>query len=135
MMTFDTSSRDLCSVKRQETNTPLQALVLLNDPQIIEASRALATVTLNKFPKEVEKQIAYVFQKATSRLPDTEELNMLREHYEDMKVKMDNGIIEASEYNSIGEFNAEMDVTEKELASLSLVVHTILNLDESITRG
>ncbi|WP_289644709.1 PSD1 and planctomycete cytochrome C domain-containing protein [Maribacter aestuarii] len=135
MMTFDTSSRDLCSVKRQETNTPLQALVLLNDPQIIEASRALATVTLNKYPKEVEKQISYVFQKATSRLPDTEELNMLREHYEDMKVKMDNGIIEASEYNSIGEFNAEMDVTEKELASLSLVVHTILNLDESITRG
>lgn len=135
MMTFDTSSRDLCSVKRQETNTPLQALVLLNDPQIIEASRALATGSLKKYPKELEKQISYVFQKATSRLPDTEELNMLMEHYEDMRTKMDNGLIEASEYNTIGEFHSDADISEKELASLSLVAHTILNLDETITRG
>ena len=135
MMTFDTSSRDLCSVKRQETNTPLQALILLNDPQIIEASRALATGSLKKYPQELEKQISYVFQKATSRLPDTEEMKMLMEHYKDMRAKMDNGIIEAAEYNTIGEFDSEMDFPEKELASLSLVAHTILNLDETITRG
>ncbi len=48
MLTFDASNRDLCSVKSQQTNTPLQALVLLNDPQIIEASRVLAEKAIKK---------------------------------------------------------------------------------------
>lgn len=135
MMTFDSSSRDLCSVKRQETNTPLQALVLLNDPQMIEAARALAANTLKKFPDSIEKQIGYVFQKATSRLPDAEETAMLREHYKDILAKMDNGVFTAEEYLEIGEFKADATVPEKELASLALVAHTVLNLDETITRG
>lgn len=135
MMTFDSASRDLCSVKRQETNTPLQALVLLNDSQMIEAARALAANTIKKFPDSIEKQIGYVFQKATSRLPDAEETIMLMEHYNDMIAKMDNGFFTASEYLDIGEFKSDASVPEKELASLALVAHTVLNLDETITRG
>ncbi|QLG43984.1 PSD1 and planctomycete cytochrome C domain-containing protein [Costertonia aggregata] len=135
MMTFDTSSRDLCSVKRQETNTPLQALVLLNDPQLIEASRALATNTIQKYPQKLDKQIAYVFQKATSRLPDDQEMEMLMQHYNDMMSKIDSGAVNASEYIEIGDFRADEKISEKQLASLSLVAHTVLNLDETITRG
>lgn len=135
MMTFDSASRDLCSVKRQETNTPLQALVLLNDPQMIEAARALASSTIKKFPDSIEKQIGYVFQKATSRLPDEEETTMLSSHYKDILAKMDNGVFTANEYIGIGEYKAEITVPEKELASLALVAHTVLNLDETITRG
>lgn len=135
MMTFDSASRDLCSVKRQETNTPLQALVLLNDPQMIEAARALAANTVKKFPDSIEKQIDYVFQKATSRLPDAEETTMLMDHYKDMLAKMDNGVFTAKEYIDIGEFKSDAGVPEKELASLALVAHTVLNLDETITRG
>ncbi|MFT6370927.1 MAG: hypothetical protein ACJAUQ_000328 [Maribacter sp.] len=135
MMTFDSASRDLCSVKRQETNTPLQALVLLNDPQMVEAARALATTTVKKYPENIEKQLGYVFQKATSRLPDAEEASMLLEHYKDMRAKMDNGVFTASEYMGIGEFKSDTGVPEKDLASLALVAHTVLNLDETITRG
>jgi hypothetical protein len=135
MMTFDSASRDLCSVKRQETNTPLQALVLLNDPQMIEAARALAANTVKKYPESIEKQIGYVFQKATSRLPDAEESQMLMEHYKDMLAKMDNGVFTAEEYIDIGEFKSDTSVPEKQLASLALVAHTVLNLDETITRG
>ncbi len=135
MMTFDASSRDLCSVKRQETNTPLQALVLLNDPQLIEASRALATGSIKKYPKEVDKQIAYIFRKATSRSPDTEEKKMLLDHYMGMLDKMDNGTIIPEDYIGIGESNIGKDIPLNELAPLSLVAHTILNLDETITRG
>ena len=135
MMTFDSASRDLCSVKRQETNTPLQALVLLNDPQMIEAARALAANTVKKFPESIEKQIGYVFQKATSRLPDAEETTMLMEHYNDMRAKMDTGVFTAEEYIDIGAFKSDASVPQKELASLALVAHTILNLDETITRG
>ncbi|MFD0797471.1 PSD1 and planctomycete cytochrome C domain-containing protein [Maribacter chungangensis] len=135
MMTFDSASRDLCSVKRQETNTPLQALVLLNDPQMVEAARALAVNTVKKYPQNIEKQLDHVFQRATSRSPDTEEAIMLMEHYKDMRAKMDTGVFTASEYLAIGEFNAEVESGEKDLASLALVVHTVLNLDETITRG
>lgn len=135
MMTFDSASRDLCSVKRQETNTPLQALVLLNDSQMIEAARALAANTIKKFPDSIEKQIDYVFQKATSRLPDAEETTMLMDHYKDLLSKMDNGVFTAKEYIDIGEFKSDAGVPEKELASLALVAHTVLNLDETITRG
>jgi hypothetical protein len=135
MMTFDATSRDLCTVKRQETNTPLQALVLLNDPQLIEASRVLAANTFKLFPKQNKEQIAHIFQKATSRLPDEEEVTMLLSHYDDMMNKIDANEIIASEYVKIGDYEIDSDIPENQLAALALVTHTILNLDETISRG
>ncbi len=135
MMTFDASSRDLCTVKRQETNTPLQALVLLNDPQLIEASRVLAANTYKLYPKTNKEQITHIFQKATSRLPDTDEVNMLIEHYDNMMRKINSNEISAAEYVTIGDFTADESIPTDKLAALSLVTHTILNLDETITRG
>src|SRR5690606_21983164 len=101
MMTFDASSRDLCSVIRQETNTPLQALVLLNDPQIIEASRLLAKNAMDR-SKETQEQIKYIFKLATSRSPDEQELMALANYYDSMFEKVNGGQIEAQEYLSIG---------------------------------
>ncbi len=135
MMTFDASSRDLCTVKRQETNTPLQALVLLNDPQLIEASRVLAANTFKQFPDKNTEQITHIFQKATSRLPDEEEITMLLGHYDDMLNKVNTNEVIASEYVTIGNFEADKSIPQDKLAALSLVTHTILNLDETITRG
>lgn len=135
MMTFDATSRDLCTVKRQETNTPLQALVLLNDPQLIEASRVLAANTFKLYPQENKEQIKYIFQKATSRLPDTEEANMLLAHYDDMIKKINDNEIIASEYVAIGDYKVDEEIPQDKLAALALVTHTILNLDETITRG
>jgi hypothetical protein len=135
MMTFDAASRDLCTVKRQETNTPIQALVLLNDPQLIEASRVLAANTFKRFPKRIEEQLAYIFQKATSRLPDDEEVSILLSHYKDMLNKINTNEIIASEYLKIGDYETDNSIPPVQLAALSLVTHTILNLDETITRG
>ncbi|GMN10709.1 hypothetical protein MTsPCn9_23160 [Croceitalea sp. MTPC9] len=135
MMTFDAASRDLCTVKRQETNTPLQALVLLNDPQLIEASRVLAANTIKLRLKGNNEQISHIFQKATSRLPDSEEMNMLLEHYDDIMTKINLNEIIASEYVTIGDFVVDENIPQDKLAALSLVTHTILNLDETITRG
>jgi hypothetical protein len=134
MMTFDAASRDLCTVKRQETNTPLQALVLLNDPQIIEASRLIAKNAMDR-NKEVTDQIKYIFKLATSRAPDEEELSMLNNYYNSMLQKVDEETIEAAEYLSIGAFEIGKKYSEKQLAALALTAHTILNLDETITRG
>lgn len=134
MITFDAASRDLCSVKRQETNTPLQALVLLNDPQLIEAARVLASnaITTNE---ELAKQIVYIFESATSRLPDETEITELSNHYNDMLNRISSNEIKVDEYLSIGSYKVDTTISSDKLAALSLTAHTILNLDETITKG
>ncbi|MDX1769246.1 MAG: PSD1 and planctomycete cytochrome C domain-containing protein [Arenibacter troitsensis] len=134
MMTFDAASRDLCTVKRQETNTPLQALVLLNDPQIIEASRLIAKNAIDR-NKEIGDQIKYIFKLATSRTPDEEELSMLNNYYNSMLQKVNEEGIDPQDYLSIGDFEIDSSYSKKQLAALALTAHTILNLDETITRG
>ncbi|MEM9648688.1 MAG: PSD1 and planctomycete cytochrome C domain-containing protein [Bacteroidota bacterium] len=135
MMTFDASSRDLCTVKRQETNTPLQALVLLNDPQLIEAARAMAVKAIAKTNGELQDQISYIFQNATSRTPDEEELNVLQKFHSDTLERIKEGEIVPEEYLSIGEFALVSDLPAETLTALALTAQTIMNLDETITRG
>ena len=134
MMTFDASSRDLCSVLRQETNTPLQALVLLNDPQLIEASRVLASKAIST-KTELSEQISYIFQSATSRSPDSEELETLNDYYTEMLNKVENKEINANEYLAIGASKIDEKISSEALTALSLTAQTILNLDETITKG
>ncbi len=134
MMTFDAASRDLCTVKRQETNTPLQALVLLNDPQIIEASRLIAKNAIDR-NTEIIDQIKYIFKLATSRSPDEDELSMLNNYYTSMLQKVDEEGIDPQDYLSIGDYEIDESYSKKQLAALALTAHTILNLDETITRG
>lgn len=134
MMTLDASNRDLCTVKRQKTNTPLQALVLLNDPQIIEASRILAqSVIKNK--DDLKSCIAQVFFKITSRqiLPD--ELEVLSELYEEEKSYFDKHQDKRQEYLNIGTIPFLQESNISEIASLAVVTSTIFNLDESICKG
>lgn len=135
MMTFDASSRDICSVKRQETNTPLQALVLLNDPQVIEASRVLALNALTTQEQSIEAQITYVFQRATSRLPSPSELESLSKYYDAMLAQVQEEEVRPEDYLKIGTYEVPEAIDKKVLAALSLTSHTILNLDETITRG
>lgn len=134
MITFDAASRDLCSVKRQETNTPLQALVLLNDPQLIEAARVLAANAIKK-ETSIEKQISYIFQSSTSRLPDETEVTELTNHYNDMLNRVKSNEINTDEYLAIGSYKVDASITADNLTALSLTAHTILNLDETITKG
>lgn len=133
MMTFDAPSRDLCTVKRQETNTPLQALVLLNDPQIIEAARLLAHEAIDKGGQTNKERIAYLFQLATSRNPNEEEANILLEYFETEQKKFMDTPKRAENYLKVGEYTLQSDVPKAELAAYTLVANAILNLDEAIT--
>ncbi|SIQ17265.1 PSD1 and planctomycete cytochrome C domain-containing protein [Maribacter ulvicola] len=135
MMTFDSSSRDYCSVKRQETNTPLQALVLLNDPQIVEAARVAAVGEMEENPDAEKDQIKKLFYKATSRLPNEAEIQSLTDYYSEMLAKVESGEIITSEYLSIGRSEVPADLNKEKLVALTLTAHTILNLDETINRG
>src|SRR5205085_6999293 len=76
MLAFDAPSREVCSVRRQTTSTPLQPLVLLNDPQFVEAARALGERMLRQSSSRQE-QLAFVFRWGTSRQPNDQELRLL----------------------------------------------------------
>ena len=134
MMTFDATTRDFCTVKRQSTSTPLQALVLLNDPQIIEASRVLADKAIDKADNE-EARIAYMFRLATSRVPTEEELNNLVDYYEIEKERYSNHPEDADLLLSVGQYIQKEIVPKSETAAYAIVANAIFNLDETITRG
>lgn len=134
MITFDASSRDLCSVKREDTNTPLQALVLLNDPQIIEAARAMAAPYAEN-NGTIHVAIKALFRNATGRMPTADELTKLTTFHEDMKIKVAEGAIVPTEYLAIGNYTNEKITDQEAWTCLALTAHAILNLDETITRG
>ncbi len=122
MMTFDTPSRELCSSKRIRTNTPLQALVTLNDPVFVEAANAFADRMLMEGGASLEEQIAYGFQLALMREPDAGRLQELVELYE----------------KAFGKYKGRPDTerTEEEVERLAMVnvANVILNLSEVLTR-
>lgn len=132
MMTFDASSRDLCTVQRQQTSTPLQALVLLNDPQIVEASRVLAqnAIAVNEASEAV---IESMFYQVTSRVPSQNEVQLLQEYFEHEKLAFEDNPDRAKEYLAIGRY--ETANPSPDLAAYALVANAILNLDEAVTRG
>lgn len=134
MMTMDASSRDLCTVKRQATNTPLQALVQLNDPQIVEASRVLSENTMRAKKGSEQDWIAIIFRQATSRLPNENELKVLTDYFAESKADFSAAPKRAEEYLNIGASKYAEDLPEAELAALTEVTNMILNLDEAMHR-
>ena len=135
MMTFDAASRDQCTVKRQNTSTPLQALVMLNDPQIVEASRMLAYRSVDDIDDGLDERIEYMFQLATSRIPNKDEVKALKDFYYEEEERFLNDTDSAEKYLKVGNFQMEEIIEPHRLAALSAVGSAIMNLDESITRG
>src|SRR5688500_1769270 len=80
--TFDAPEREFCQIRRPQTNTPLQALVLLNDPTYLEASRKLAERMMHEGGAEIDERLAFAFRLATARAPEPEQLKVLRETFD-----------------------------------------------------
>lgn len=135
MVIFDAASRNQCTVKRQSTNTPLQALVLLNDPQFVEASRALAHRMMKEGGNDAAQRIAYAFRWATSRKPDQEELKILKGLFEDEMTEFQNHPERAEAFLQIGEFSEQDDLNALELAAYGVVANTVINLSESLQKN
>ena len=131
LITFDATSREICTVKREKTSSPLQSLILLNDVQFFEASRVFAERILAESDKDLDSQIKYGFRLATSRFPKESELSLMKELYESQlnyyrKNKSDAYkvlTVGESKYNSYG----RIDKT----AAMTIVANTLLNLNES----
>ncbi len=132
MITFDAPSREYCTIRRERTNTPLQALVLMNDPQFVEASRKLAERILREGGATPEARIAWAFKVVTARRPDADEQKALRALFEARSTFYGANSNAADALLKVGDSPAAA-LPKGELAAWTMVSSAILNLDEAIT--
>jgi len=125
MVAFDAPTREVCTVRRSRTNTPLQALVLLNDPQYVAAARAIAKQAMQEGGTTAKERIGYLFRRATTREPDPAELKILKSRLTRALQKY------RQDAQATG---ALADGGSPEHAAWTLVASIVLNLDEVITR-
>lgn len=132
MISFDASDKYVCAVKRQSTNTPLQALVLLNDPQYVEAARVLAENMIKKGGDDPDGQISYGFRAVTSREPQAEELKILQELYHSELKEYQESPAAADKLLKVGEMPVDLTLPKSKVAALTVVASTLINYDESV---
>ena len=129
MAAFDAPNRDVCSVERASTNTPLQALVTLHEPTFIEASRRLAERSI-----ENDDPISHVFQSILSRKPEKEEQGILTDLHQQRLAQYVEDPSAAARLLNVGASLADPNLDRIQVAALADVCHAILNLSETITR-
>jgi hypothetical protein len=134
MSVFDASAREYCVVRETKTNTPLQALNLMNDATYVEASRMLAQRTLVEGGATPESRIRWVFRLATSRWPDNEEQKLLVDNLGAQLNYYRANPAEAAKLLAVGEKRNDASMDAAELAAYATTISLILNLDEVITK-
>ena len=131
---FDAPSRESCTVRRERTNTPLQALLLMNDPQYMEAARHFAERILHAKASSPKQRIRWAFEQATLRLPAEPEVEELLAAYHDLLANYSADQVAAKAVIDVGEFPPDDQLTPTELATWTMVASLLLNLDEVITK-
>ncbi|WP_422079607.1 DUF1553 domain-containing protein [Ulvibacterium sp.] len=131
MLAFDAPSRDICTVKRENTNTPLQALVLLNDIQFVEASKILAERMQKEGGSSLEEQLVYGFRLAISRFPKQEETEVLKDLFKTQSERFESSPNEAKALLTVGRKKIDKSLDPNITAALTIVANTILNHNET----
>jgi len=134
MIIFDASNRDHCEVKRSKTNTPLQALVMLNDPTVLEASRVLAERLVAK-STDIEGNIRSSFQAIVCRQPTEKEVELLKKYYNEEASMFSKQKDNAAKVLNVGEFPHEAKADTVRAAALMRVINTLYNMEETITKS
>ena len=135
MLIFDVPTREMCSVERPRTNTPLQALVTLNDPQFVEAARAFAQRLIKEGGATVESRIDLAFRLATARHPNPREIEILKIMVARQAEIFEADAEKAKSFLKVGESKRDESIDPIEHATWAVIAQMILNLDESVTRG
>jgi hypothetical protein len=127
MTTFDAPNREECTVQRQETSTPLQPLVLMNDPQVVEASRILAEKMQLEGGAQLEEQLQYGVLRALGRKPSLEEMSTLQRYYEKELDRFSRAKEEANQLLSVGERPKDPRLPAEKTAALAMVSNLLFN--------
>jgi len=135
LATFDAPDRETCTVRRSRTNTPLQALVLMNDPTYVEASRKFAERIVREGGAGFDQRLAFAFRSVLCRAPVTEELAVLRGVYERQLARFRAQPAAAADLLRVGEAPADATLDPAELAAWAMVASALLNTDEALTKG
>jgi hypothetical protein len=136
LSTFDAPDRETCTVRRSRTNTPLQALILLNDPTYVEASRKIAEHLLQDDRVDTTRsRLTLAFRMATARVPSDRELTVLESILDSQLADYQNDRKSAEELLAVGESRRDESIDVAELAAWATVCSAILNLDETVTRN
>ncbi|MEX0883287.1 MAG: DUF1553 domain-containing protein, partial [Cyclobacteriaceae bacterium] len=131
MMIFDVGDRAECKVRRTETSTPLQALVLLNDPQFVEAARVTAEKLINQY--RPEEQLKNAFRLSTGRQPDEKEFQIIKKFHQEEAVRFSKNREEALAYLSTGSKPADRSLDPVKVAALATVINGIMNTTDGYT--
>jgi hypothetical protein len=134
MITFDAGGRETCIVKETRTNTPLQALNLLNDVTYVEAARLIGERMMNDSGDSPSRRIARAFELVLGRVPTQQESEVLVAGYDRHLRYYQNHASEAKSLVSMGEYPVNQKHSVPELAACTTIASMILNLDEAVTR-
>jgi hypothetical protein len=131
---FDAPGRDVCSVKRPRTNTPLQALTTLNDPVFVEAAAGLARRILHEAPMNVEGKVRFAVRVCLARQPDAHELERLTTLFNHSLKRFESDPDRAMALVKSGR-QATVPADAVQLAAWIVVANVVLNLDETLVKG
>ncbi len=132
MVTFDAISREVCTARRDATATPLQSLVLLNDPQFVEAARVLAEHELKRFPNDEAARNREVFRALIGRVPDAVEAGILARLFAEQRDLFTRNSDDAAKLLGVGESRWDGALPRADLAAMTTVVNAIMNFDEFV---
>jgi hypothetical protein len=134
MILFDASNRDQCEVKRLLTNTPLQALMMMNDPTVLEASRVLAQKLMEEnIP--AEEKIKKAFRRIVCRVAGSRESTILKTYYDDQLKEFKQQQLDAAATLKIGEYPYDKNVDANATAALMKTINMIYNMEEAIVKS
>ena len=135
MLVFDAPNRETCIVERSRSNTPLQALVLMNDPQFVEAGRVLAESLLGRRAGADDAELVEgLYRRVLARPPAERELEALLDLVADLRRVYEKDAAAAAALLRVGERPVDESVPSGELAAWSVAASVVLNLDEAVTR-
>lgn len=134
MMTFDSADRSNCAARRQSTSTPLQALALLNDVQVVEAARHVSERMLKEGGKNVDERVGWAFRLVTGRPASEKELAVLRRLYEEQRELFAAEPKAAEKLLTVGEAKVDAALDRVDLAAGTVLAQALLNHDEAVMR-
>lgn len=131
---FNAPSREVCIVRRERTNTPLQALVTMNDPQFVEAARVVAENALLASRRNVDHQMSFMANRLLARNLDSKERDIVSRSYRDYLAYYESAPDDAKKLVSVGESKVDPRLSAPKLAALTMVANELLNLDEVLVK-
>ena len=134
MATFDAPDRETCQVRRARTNTPLQALVLMNDVQFVEAARKFAERVMKEGGTSVPDQVGFAFRSVLTRRPNEFEMQSLTSTLNEYEREFSQAPEAVTKLLSSGESPRDDQLDSSQLAAWTMVTHLLLNLSETVTK-